>query len=202
MTPSCLLLLAGIIVTGFIIEALRIHVTRPPWEVWSFGGWVLAKAFAGVDPGQAKILHKVTWWVHTVIALAFIAYIPYSRLIHIITTSANHFMASLKPAGYLEPIRDFETAESFGVGKLEEFTRKQIFDSDACTRCGRCQDGCPAYLSGKPLSPKKVIQDLKTYWLAQAPAAVAAKRGGEPKEGGEGGGSRAPRRPKRPWSAR
>ena len=62
------------------------------------------------------------------------------------------------------------------MGKLEEFTRKQIFDSDACTRCGRCQDGCPAYLSGKPLSPKKVIQDLKTYWLEQAPAAVAAKR--------------------------
>ena len=85
-------------------------------------------------------------------------------------------MASLKPAGYIEPIRDFETAESFGVGKLEEFTRKQIFDSDACTRCGRCQDGCPAYLSGKPLSPKKVIQDLKTYWLAQAPAALATKR--------------------------
>ena len=62
------------------------------------------------------------------------------------------------------------------MGKLEEFTWKQIFDSDACTRCGRCQDGCPAYLSGKPLSPKKVIQDLKTYWLEQAPAAIAAKR--------------------------
>ncbi len=62
------------------------------------------------------------------------------------------------------------------MGKLEEFTKKQIFDSDACTRCGRCQDGCPAYLSGKPLSPKKLIQDLKTYWLEQAPAAIAAKR--------------------------
>jgi Fe-S oxidoreductase/nitrate reductase gamma subunit len=185
-----LLLIAGIIVTGFVIEALRIRVTLPPWEVWSFGGWALAKTFAGIDPGTAKILHKATWWVHTMIALAFIAYIPYSRLIHIITSSANHFMASLKPAGSIEPIRDFETAESFGVGKLEEFSRKQIFDSDACTRCGRCQDGCPAYLSGKPLSPKKVIQDLKTFWLEQAPAAVAAKRtaegvAAEPKENGD-----------------
>ncbi len=171
-----LLLILGIIVTGFIIEALRIRVTAPPWEVWSFGGWYLAKTLGGIDPLQAKILHKITWWTHAVISLGFIAYIPYSRLMHIITTPANHFMVSLKPAGSSEPIRDFETAESFGVGKLEEFTRKQIFDSDACTRCGRCQDGCPAYLSGKPLSPKKVIQDLKTYWLAQAPAAVAAKR--------------------------
>ena len=171
-----LLLILGIIVTGFIIEALRIHVTYPPWEYWSFVGWLLAKAFTGVDPGTAKILHKVTWWTHTFLALGFIAYIPYSRLMHIITTPANHFMVSLQPAGAIEPIRDFETAESFGVGKLEEFTKKQIFDSDACTRCGRCQDGCPAYLSGKPLSPKKLIQDLKTFWLEQAPAAAAAKR--------------------------
>ena len=171
-----LLLLLGIIVTGFIIEALRIHVTRPPWEYWSFIGWSLSQAFTGVDPGTAKILHKVTWWAHSFISLSFIAYIPFSRLVHIITTPANHFMASLQPAGYIEPIRDFENAESFGVGKLDEFTKKQVFDSDACTRCGRCQDGCPAYLSGKPLSPKKVIQDLKTYWLEQAPVAVAAKK--------------------------
>ena len=171
-----LLLLFGIIVTGFIIEALRIRVTAPPWEVWSFGGWMLAKAFAAIEPGQAKFLHKATWWTHTFLSLGFIAYIPYSRLLHMLTTPANHFMASLKPAGTNEPIRDFETAETFGVGKLEEFTKKQIFDSDACTRCGRCQDGCPAYLSGKPLSPKKLIQDIKTHWLEQAPVAAAAKR--------------------------
>ena len=174
-----LLLFLGIIVTGFIIEALRIRVTCPPWEVWSFGGWYLAKAFACVDIGTTKVLHKLTWWTHTFLGLGFIAYIPYSRLIHIITTPANHFMASLQPVGAIEPIRDFETAESFGIGKLEEFTSKQIFDADACTRCGRCQDGCPAYLSGKPLSPKKLTQDLKNYWLEQAPAAVAAKKAAE-----------------------
>jgi Fe-S oxidoreductase/nitrate reductase gamma subunit len=171
-----LLLLGAIIVTGFIIEALRIHVTKPPWEVWSFAGYALSKAFAGLDPDTAKVSHKVMWWIHTFIALGFIAYIPYSRLLHIVTTPANHFMASLKPTGYIEPIRDFETAESFGAGQLEDFTWKQIFDSDACTRCGRCQDGCPAYLSGKHLSPKKMVQDLKTYWLERAPLVAAAKK--------------------------
>jgi len=80
---------------------------------------------------------------------------------------------SLKTAGYIEPIRDIENQESFGVSKLEEFTWKQIFDSDACTKCGRCQDGCPAYLSGKHLSPKKLVQDIKTFWLEQAPLAAA-----------------------------
>jgi Fe-S oxidoreductase/nitrate reductase gamma subunit len=170
-----LLLIMGIVVTGFIIEALRIYVTNPSWEYWSFIGWTLSKAFVGVNLDTAKILHKVTWWTHTFIALGFIAYIPFSRLLHIFTTPANHFMASLKPAGTIEPIRDFENAETYGVGTIEEFTWKQIFDADACTRCGRCQDGCPAYLTGKPLSPKKLVQDIKTYWLEKAPAAAAAK---------------------------
>jgi len=171
-----LLLILAIVVTGFVSEALRIHVTHPPWEYWSFAGWILAKTLTGVGQDTAVILHKVNWWIHALLSLGFIAYIPFSRLMHIITTPANHFMGTLQPVGHIEPIRDFENAESFGVGKLEEFTKKQIFDSDACTRCGRCQDGCPAYLSGKPLSPKKLLQDLKTYWLEQAPAAIAAKR--------------------------
>ncbi|MDP2853605.1 MAG: heterodisulfide reductase-related iron-sulfur binding cluster [Smithellaceae bacterium] len=171
-----LLLIGAIIITGFIVEALRIYVTNPPWEVWSFVGWLLSRTFTGIELDTARILHQLTWWLHAVLGLGFIAYIPYSRLLHIITTPANHFLESYKPTGYIEPIRDFENAEAFGVGKLDEFTWKQIFDSDACTRCGRCQDGCPAYLTGKPLSPKKMVQDIKTYWLENAPAAVAAKK--------------------------
>lgn len=183
-----LLLIGGIIVTGFIIEALRISVTwqQTPWEVWSFVGWTLAHAFSGVSETAARAMHKWMWWSHTFLALGFIAYIPYSRLLHIFTTPANYFMATQRPTGTLEPIRDFENAESFGVGTLEEFTWKQIFDADACTRCGRCQEGCPAYLTGKPLSPKKLIQDLKTYWLEKAPAAVAQKKEELLSEGEEG----------------
>jgi len=183
-----LLLIAGIIITGFIIESLRIYVTKDvaTWETCSFVGWALSSAYNGMDFNTAKMLHKISWWTHTFIALGFISYIPYSRLLHIITTPANHFFATLKPTGYVEPIRDFETAESFGVGKLEEFTWKQIFDSDACTRCGRCQDGCPAYLSGKHLSPKKLVQDIKTYWLEKVPAAIKAKAVASAVEGVEG----------------
>jgi len=193
-----LLLIGGIIITGFIIEALRIHATMlegigpdkvtPAWETASFVGWTLANILSSMDVESAKTAHKAAWWTHTFIALGFIAYIPYSRLLHIITTPANHFFATLKPTGSVEPIRDFETAESFGVSKLEEFTWKQIFDSDACTKCGRCQDGCPAYLTGKHLSPKKLIQDIKTHWLEIAPAAIKAKAAAAPvaAEGAEG----------------
>lgn len=199
-----LLLIGGIIVTGFIIEALRIHATMiegigaggvlPAWEKWSFVGWTMAYAFANMDVETTRLWHQISWWTHTFIALGFIAYIPYSRLLHIITAPANQFLMSLKPTGYVEPIRDIENQESFGVSKLEEFTWKQIFDSDACTKCGRCQDGCPAYLTGKHLSPKKLIQDIKTFWLEQAPlaaskAVVPAAEGAEaaaPAEAAEG----------------
>ena len=174
-----LLLLAGIIVTGFLLEGFRLHVNINvdgyTWGGWSFVGYAFAKTLAGVSYDTVKILHKWTWWIHAFIAFGFIAYIPFSKLRHIVLAPANQYMRSLKPTGYLEPIADFENAESFGVGQLEDFTWKQIFNADACLRCGRCQDGCPAYLSGKPLSPKKLHQDIKEYWLKRVPVVMAAK---------------------------
>ena len=171
-----LLLILGIIVTGFIIEALRIRVTYPPGRSGPSAAGFWPRPSPASIPERRRSSTSCSGGPTRSWRSASSPIFPYSRLMHIITTPANHFMVSLQPAGAIEPIRDFETAESFGVGKLEEFTNKQIFDADACTRCGRCQDGCPAYLSGKPLSPKKLIQDLKSYWLEQAPAAVAAKR--------------------------
>ncbi|MFB3924714.1 MAG: heterodisulfide reductase-related iron-sulfur binding cluster [Syntrophales bacterium] len=178
-----LILILAIMVTGFIIEGLRIAAfDYPKFEQWSFVGYTTALMFQGVSLVTLKAFHKFMWWFHAFLAMGFIAYIPYSRLLHIVTSPANQFMKTLKPVGAIEPIRDFETAETFGVGKLDEFTWKQIFDSDACTRCGRCQDGCPAYLTGKPLSPKEVVQHIKDHWLERAPVVFAAK-----KAAGEGG---------------
>ena len=78
----------------------------------------------------------------------------------------------------MNPI-DLEKAESFGVSKVEDYTWKNLLDLDACTRCGRCQDNCPANLSGKPLNPKKVLQDLKGNWLEKAPALLQSSKGGQ-----------------------
>ena len=173
-----LILILSIMVTGYIIEGLRIAATgNPDFEKWSFvgyiGGPVLRRDRAWTPSGRPT---SSCGGCHAFLAFGFIAYIPFSRLLHIVTSPANQFMATLKPVGQIEPIRDFENAESFGVGKLEEFTWKQIFDSDACTRCGRCQNGCPAYLTGKELSPKKVVQDIKDHWLERAPLYAAAAK--------------------------
>jgi len=182
-----LTLIAGIIITGFLLEALRLHVNVNQdgytWGAWSFVGYALSKTLTGISYNTTEIIHMWTWWIHAFIAFGFIAYIPYSKLIHMVLAPANQYMKSLKPTGYLEPIADFENAESFGVGQLEDFTWKQIFNSDTCLRCGRCQDVCPAYLSGKPLSPKKLHQDIKEYWLERVPVVMAAKNAA--KEGEE-----------------
>jgi len=105
-------------------------------------------------------------------AITYIA-LSFNRLWHIIISPLNVFFKSLEPKGALVPI-DLEVVETFGAGKIENFGWKHLMDLDACTRCGRCQDNCPAYLSSKPLSPKKVVQDLKTTWLAEAPRLLHA----------------------------
>ncbi|MDZ7399499.1 MAG: heterodisulfide reductase-related iron-sulfur binding cluster [candidate division KSB1 bacterium] len=145
-----------ILVVGFLVEGARIAATNPEWEVWSVVGWRAAKLFS---PENATAWHRLLWWVHLVTAFAFIAYIPFSKLIHIFTSAANIYFRSLTPKGAL-PFMDLDKAESFGAGKITDFSWKHLLDLDACTRCGRCQDQCPAYLSGKPLSPKKIVLDL------------------------------------------
>ncbi len=155
-----------ILVSGFLVEAARIAATRPDYEVWSFVGWFMADLFGGMDKGAIKATHLVLWYFHMVISFGFIVYIAYSRLLHIITSSLNMMFRGVEesPRGAVAQIPDFENAEEFGVNNIEGFTWRQIFDLDACTRCGRCQDRCPAHLSEKPLSPKKLIQDLKGEW--------------------------------------
>ncbi len=153
------IILAGLLVvliTGFLVEGARIAALNPPWENWSIVGYVLSPIF---PTATAVSWHRLLWWIHIVLAFGFIAYIPFSKLMHIFTSSINIYFRSLEPKGALKSI-DIEKAEVFGAGKITDFSWKHLLDLDACTRCGRCQDQCPAYSSQKPLSPKKVILDL------------------------------------------
>lgn len=187
-----LLLILVVVVTGFVVEGFRIAATElktnPDWAPWSPGGYVLALGFAGFSQSGLLVWHRVTWWLHALIAVGAIIYVSlyWNRLWHIIVSTVNVFFRSLEPRGALLPI-DLENTETFGAGKIEDFTWKHLMDLDACTRCGRCQDNCPAYLSGKPLSPKKVVQDLRDNLLERAPFLLKAKA----KPANPGGESRA-----------
>ena len=166
-----LLWILAVLVTGFLVEGARIAFDSPPYEVVSFVGWVTSSLFLGASKEGVRTIHAVIYYVHMFLSFGLIAYVVYSgRLLHLITSSLNMMFRGVEdaPRGALTPIADFETAEEFGINQIDGFTWRQIFDLDACTRCGRCQDRCPAHLSQKPLSPKKLVQDLKGEWLRAA----------------------------------
>lgn len=156
-----LVLLLTIVITGFILEGARIQITGDPWAAWSpvgnLTGSLLARAFS---TSALTRLHRFTWWFHMGLVFGFIAWIPYSKLLHLLTAPANVYLRDLDPRGAL-PLLDIEKAETLGASRLEQFSWKDLFDLDACTECGRCEVNCPATLSTKPLSPKWLILDLQ-----------------------------------------
>jgi Fe-S oxidoreductase/nitrate reductase gamma subunit len=175
-----LLAIILIVVTGFIVEGFRVAANEmavnPAWSRWSPGGYLLATAFSGINHETLLILHRYTWWAHSILTFGFLVYIAlyFNRLWHIIVSPLNVFWRNLGPRGAMVPI-DMEKAESFGVSKVEDYSWKNLLDLDACTRCGRCSDNCPANLSGKSLNPKNVLQSLKTNLMERAPVLLAAR---------------------------
>jgi len=156
-------LLLAILLTGFLIEGSRMAVTElgTPLALWSPVGLVTAKAIYWMGEGGLLALHKVTWWFHFLLVITFFALIPLTKFRHIFTTSINYLFDNLEPKGKLTKLDlEDEDAETFGATNLQELTWKDIFDTDACTLCMRCQDRCPAFATGKPLSPMSVVNQL------------------------------------------
>ena len=156
-------LLFAILITGFLIEGVRMAVTEmgTPLAAWSPVGWGIAAMLTGMGEASLRTLHIGLWWFHLLLALGFIAVIPFCKFRHIITTSANAFFADRGPTGKLTTVNlEDETTEKFGANALTDLRWKDIFDADACTLCKRCQDRCPAYTTGKPLSPMQVVNQI------------------------------------------
>ena len=182
-----------LVVTGFALEGLRIGATElnvdsemyaPDQAIWSPVGWIFANAFqlSGLSSDAMVSIHKAMWWIHAVIFAVGLAYaaISFSKLSHIVVSSLNMYLRPMRPRGALKPMGDFESLESFGASDLKDLTWQQLLSYDACTNCGRCQDNCPAWASGKPLSPRKVIQDMRGYMERRAPEIIGAETAKEP----------------------
>ncbi|HBY97814.1 MAG TPA: hypothetical protein DEP84_28385 [Chloroflexi bacterium] len=155
--------------TGFVVEAFRIAVVRPWWQLYSPVGYVFSLLFTGAGMSEAamRATHLFFWLAHFALVGLFLAAIPYTPLMHILTSPLNIFFSRL--GGHpqaLRPIPDLEQRESWGVGRLSDFSWKQLLDFDACTECGRCQIACPAWNAGTPLNPKRVVLDLRNHMLA------------------------------------
>lgn len=130
--------------------------------------------FSSMMPGTVGVWFELFWWTHMVLVLAFLNYLPYSKHLHVLTSVPNVYFTSLKPRGALAPINlEAETVEKFGASDVEDLTWKQLLDGYTCTECGRCTAACPANTTGKILSPRKIIVDIRRRLMEKGPLLVS-----------------------------
>ncbi len=194
-----LALIATIATSLLLWHATRIalHLNEWPADSAPFSN-ALSGLFA--DNGVTRVLERVFVWVHVVTILAFLAYLPRSKHLHIASAAVNVWYGRTGARGRLEPLRfdDPDVAEEdirFGAGTIADLTWKEMLDTFTCTECGRCQDACPAFATGKALSPKLVIMGLRDRVFAEGGSIVrarAAEAGAGPGTGGASGAGAAP----------
>ena len=179
-----------LLVSGFFIEGARIAVTEldphPDWARWSFMGYLFALGYDGLGLSEdaIRLTHQVFWWTHMPAAFVWLALLAFTKLGHIFYALVNAFFKSPSPQGRLTyqhgDLMAEENAElaAFGVGRIQDFNWKQLFDADVCVRCGRCSDACPAHFAGQPLSPMAIIQNLKAHLYEVGPQILEAREKG------------------------
>lgn len=155
--------LAVVVLTGFVVEGLRLAVEQPAWMHFSPVGTLVAKLFiaAGFTADTLRGVHVWLWTFHGLLSLAFIAAIPLTFYAHLYRTPAAVYRRKATTAGTLAKIEDIEEQESFGLVHASDLTESQRFALDGCTECGRCDDVCPALRSGAPLSPRDFVAAMR-----------------------------------------
>ncbi len=174
-----LALIAGIVTTLLLWHASRIALRLNEWPA---GASPLSEAVSHAfgAGGATRALERVFVWAHLSLILGFLAYLPHSKHLHILTAAVNVFFGRTRARGRLEPLRFAEELPEeelrFGAATVADLTWKEMVDAFSCTECGRCQDACPAWATGKVLSPKLLIMGIRDQLFAEGPAALA---GGE-----------------------
>jgi Fe-S oxidoreductase len=163
-----LALIAGIVVTLFLWHASRIALGLNEYPA----AWAPVSSFiAGALPAPLlPFLERGAVWAHVLIILSFLVYLPYSKHLHIMSAALNVYFGRTRSRGRIEPI-DFDKPEAevrFGSARAGDMTWKQMLDTVSCTECGRCQDVCPAYATGKALSPKLLIMAMRDQLVSGA----------------------------------
>ena len=150
-----------IALTGFVLEGVRIAMSSPGYGGTQFGGWIVAQALTGLsEPTLAGLRHGL-WWFHGLLAIAFVASIPYTKAAHMLTSFVSLSLRDPLAGKRLRSIPPERAAEPAGYGTLADFSPLHLLQLDACTKCGRCHEACPANATGRPLSPRDVILELR-----------------------------------------
>lgn len=160
-----------LMVTDLLGDAAKftLHPDHPE-RGWAWAATLLGGMFAGQSAASLNVWHHVNFWLHTILVLGFLNYLPFGKHFHVLTSLPAVFLERLTPPGKLEKL-DLEAlmaagAESFGVGRVEDFSWRRILDMYTCTECGRCNTGCPTHTTGKPLHPRELITDERDHLYA------------------------------------
>jgi Fe-S oxidoreductase len=161
--------IALLMMAYFGLHGVEIAAGKEPAAAWmpvsALAGQVMSWNF---NSSLFTPLSSLFWWLHAVLLLAFINFLPYSKHMHVFTAIPNCFMKSLVNPN-AQPREQFTLDNIFGVGSINRFSWKDLFDSFSCTECGRCQQACPAATTGKALNPRTLIHTLKQNLLANGP---------------------------------
>ncbi len=162
------LMLALLVLLGYLLEGLRILGTGMPVNeaTWSPVGWFLASLISNfqLTDETLALSFRVTWFVHMVNTMVFVATIPYSKFLHFLVLPFAALVTPPRRGAVLSPMNfEDETAETFGLGKLSELSVKHRLDTLTCVECGRCTQVCPANLAEKPLNPKTIITKARDF---------------------------------------
>jgi Fe-S oxidoreductase/nitrate reductase gamma subunit len=159
--------------TGLIVQGVRIASEgQPSSEKWTYLGYAISYAFTSISTADLLNLYKVLWGVHIFAFLVFLIVLPTTKLRHMLTSPANMYLRDRdRPKGAMKALPDLtETSlESFGAAAIEDFTWKQLMDTDSCTICGRCTSVCPARNTGKTLDPREIVNKIGNVMAATRP---------------------------------
>jgi Fe-S oxidoreductase len=181
-------LIIWIILTLFLLKGARIADGLQPLTWWTPVSSTASHLFTWMSPSAVRASFWFFLVAHLALVLGFLVYLGYSKHLHIVTSAINVWFSSTKPKGALTPLKiEMEALEagtqSLGAETITDLSRKELLDLYACTECGRCQSVCPAWNTGKPLSPKLLIMNLRDHLFEIGPDLVAAAQRGETVKG-------------------
>ena len=163
-----------ILITGYVMEGIRLAVDNPPWASWSFVGYRVSLLLLASIGKQVVNIYPALWWFHALLAFTAFATIPYTKLFHLITSPFNALLADQRPIGQLSTpfdLRKLVASGNFdvklGAAAISDFSWRERLSFDSCTSCGRCSNACPATAAETPLSPMDLILKLRSAMLTE-----------------------------------
>jgi len=143
---TVIILLLVVALSGFVVEGIRLAAQRPEWGTWSFAGYWMSLLFT--QPQSAESVYPYLWWIHALLSLGLIAYIPFCKLFHILAAPASIYLEN-------QPLQAIQVETRSPDDEV--FSYRDMIFFDACTRCGRCVEVCPSTGAGEPFSPRDFI---------------------------------------------